>query len=145
MYTIIKKCGSIFYSSLSIFVEDQNEECPLTKFEQLFMCSFAEICRQHWSKEKIINLLGNLKGRENLDTVKPIYCNLHHNWTIVVTEWLVKHYFSSFYGHYWIDNFFYREWCYRTQRTPQLKPLHFYVKHKFFNQYYIFRIVIRLP
>ena len=72
MYTIIKKCGSIFYPSLPIFVEDQNEECPLTKFEQFFMCSFAEICRQHWSKEKIMNLLP-IKGRENLDTVKPIY------------------------------------------------------------------------
>ena len=32
--------------SLSVFYEDQNEECPLTKFEQFSMCSFGEICHQ---------------------------------------------------------------------------------------------------
>ena len=33
MYTIIKKCGSFSYPSLSVFYEDQKEKSSLTKFE----------------------------------------------------------------------------------------------------------------
>ena len=33
MYTIIEKCGSFFYPSLSVFYEDEKEESSLTKFE----------------------------------------------------------------------------------------------------------------
>ena len=44
MPTPIRNCGSFFYPSLSVFYEDYNKECPLTKFEQFAKCIFGEIC-----------------------------------------------------------------------------------------------------
>ena len=43
-----KKLWFKFNPSLSIFYEDQNEEQPLTKFEQFSMCSFGQIFCQCW-------------------------------------------------------------------------------------------------
>ena len=34
MVTPTRKCGLVFPPSLSIFYEDHNKECPLTKYEQ---------------------------------------------------------------------------------------------------------------
>ena len=44
MVTLIRKCGSVFYPSLLIFYEDQNQnkECLLTKYEQFSKCYFEE-------------------------------------------------------------------------------------------------------
>lgn len=46
------------------------------------------------------NNASGIKGRENLDTTKPNYCDLYCNWTIVFTEWFVMNYFGSSYGHF---------------------------------------------
>ena len=32
MATPIRKCGSFFYPFLTVFYEDYDEECPITKF-----------------------------------------------------------------------------------------------------------------
>ena len=47
MVTPNRKCGSVFYTSLSIFYEDQYKECPLAKYEQFSKCNFEEITSQH--------------------------------------------------------------------------------------------------
>ena len=38
MITPTWKFGSVFYPSLSIFYEDHNKECYLTKYEQISKC-----------------------------------------------------------------------------------------------------------
>ena len=44
--TLTKKWVSLSCSSLSVFYENQNNECPLTKFEQFSKINFGEICSQ---------------------------------------------------------------------------------------------------
>ena len=46
MVTSIRNCDSAFYPSRSIFYEDHNKECPLTKYEQFFKCGFEELSSQ---------------------------------------------------------------------------------------------------
>ena len=46
MVTPTRKFGPVFYPSLSIFYEDHNKECSLTKYEQISKCGFEEISTQ---------------------------------------------------------------------------------------------------
>ena len=41
MCTPSRKCGSVFYPSLSPFNEDHNKEYPLTKFKQFYKCGYV--------------------------------------------------------------------------------------------------------
>ena len=46
MVTATREYGSVFNPSLSVFYEDHNYECPLTKKEQFAKCCFGEISNQ---------------------------------------------------------------------------------------------------
>ena len=46
MCTPSRKCGSVFYPSLSLFNEDYNKEYPLTKFKQFYKYGSGEIFSQ---------------------------------------------------------------------------------------------------
>ena len=41
-----RKCGSVFYHSLSLVNKDYNNEYPLKKFKQFTNCSFGETSSQ---------------------------------------------------------------------------------------------------
>ena len=41
-----RKCGSVFYHSLSLVNKDHNNEYPLKKFKQFTNCSFGETSSQ---------------------------------------------------------------------------------------------------
>ena len=41
-----RKCGLVFYSSLSVGKRDHNKKYSLTKFKGLFKCGFGEISSQ---------------------------------------------------------------------------------------------------
>ena len=46
MSTPTRKCGPVFYPSLSLANKDHNKIYPLTKFKQISKCSFGEISSQ---------------------------------------------------------------------------------------------------
>ena len=54
MSTPTRKCGLVFYPSLSFVNKDHNEEYPLTKFQQFSKCGFGEICSQRLSRSPYI-------------------------------------------------------------------------------------------
>ena len=45
-WLLLSECGSFLYHSLSVFFENHNKECPLTKFEKFSKRSFGESHRQ---------------------------------------------------------------------------------------------------
>ena len=46
MVTPTRKCGSVFFTSLSVFLKYHNKECVLTKFEQFSKYDFGVISSQ---------------------------------------------------------------------------------------------------
>ena len=35
------KCDTVFYTSVSVFLEDYDKECPMVKLEQFSKCGFG--------------------------------------------------------------------------------------------------------